>query len=123
MNELSCNWCGSPCGQTRRLVCYNILADVYADTEWSFRNLFPYLPRELIDAKRRHTIVCGEILRMQADIVCLQEVGIRQMNEFLLPILNGSGLDGRLTLKVTVACSRASTHVQLRATHTCRVVR
>ena len=88
-----------------RVVSYNILADVYASTEYAARVLYPYCKREALDGEYRQARIVRELLGYHADVVCLQEVGARMYAEFLQPCLAQAGYEGRLQLKVgTVSC-------------------
>lgn len=70
-----------------RIVSYNILADLYADTDYSRTHLFPYCPAYALKADYRKQLIIKEILGYNADIICLQEVDVKFFNFDLQHIL------------------------------------
>jgi len=76
-------------GKTFRVVSYNILADLYADSEVSRTQLFPYCP---IDYRKQ--LILKELLGYNADIICLQEVDCKVFSNDLIPTLSSVGFDG-----------------------------
>ena len=87
-----------PAGEFR-VVSYNLLADVYASTEYAARVLYPYCKREALDGEYRQCRIVRELLGYHADIMCLQEVGSRMYAEFIQPSLAQAGYKGCLQLK------------------------
>ena len=59
---------------TMRVVSYNILADVYAQTELSKTVLYPYCAPYALQLDYRQSLVKKELAGYNADIICLQEV-------------------------------------------------
>lgn len=59
---------------TVRVVSYNILADVYAQTELSKNVLYPYCAPYALQLDYRQNLIKKELAGYNADIVCLQEV-------------------------------------------------
>ncbi|XP_015031949.2 2',5'-phosphodiesterase 12 [Drosophila willistoni] len=57
-----------------RVVTYNLLADLYADSDHSRTVLFPYCPPKLLQIDYRKQIFIKELLGYNADLLCLQEV-------------------------------------------------
>lgn len=57
-----------------RFVSYNILADMYADSDYSREVLFAYCPPHALDIDYRRQLLLKEISGYNADVVCLQEV-------------------------------------------------
>lgn len=57
-----------------RVVSYNILADVYAQTELSKTVLYPYCAPYALQLDYRQNLIKKELAGYNADIVCLQEV-------------------------------------------------
>lgn len=59
---------------TVRVVSYNVLADVYAQTELSKTVLYPYCAPYALQLDYRQNLIKKELSGYNADIVCLQEV-------------------------------------------------
>lgn len=57
-----------------RVVTYNILADVYAQTELSKTVLYPYCAPYALQLDYRQNLIKKELAGYNADIICLQEV-------------------------------------------------
>lgn len=57
-----------------RVVTYNILADVYAQTELSKTVLYPYCAPYALQLDYRQNLIKKELAGYKADILCLQEV-------------------------------------------------
>ncbi|CAL1284908.1 unnamed protein product, partial [Larinioides sclopetarius] len=77
-----------------RCVSYNILADLYADSETARTELFPYCPAEFLMLDYRRQLYLKEIIGYNADIICLQEVDRKVFYGDLVPVLTSTGLDG-----------------------------
>ncbi|GFU92231.1 2',5'-phosphodiesterase 12 [Trichonephila clavipes] len=77
-----------------RCVSYNILADLYADSETARTTLFPYCPAEALMLDYRRQLYLKEIIGYNADIICLQEVDRKVFYGDLIPVLSSTGLDG-----------------------------
>lgn len=45
-----------------RIICYNILADTYADSDFSKDVLFPYCPQYALDMDYRKQLILKEII-------------------------------------------------------------
>ncbi|XP_077387034.1 2',5'-phosphodiesterase 12 isoform X2 [Festucalex cinctus] len=82
-----------------RLVSYNILADVYAQTELSKTLLYPYCAPYALQQDYRQNLIKKELAGYRADIVCLQEVDKGVFSDSLTPALDAFGLDGVFKLK------------------------
>lgn len=59
---------------TVRVVSYNILADVYAQTDLSKKVLYPYCAPYALQLDYRQNLIKKELAGYNADIICLQEV-------------------------------------------------
>ncbi|XP_023221224.1 2',5'-phosphodiesterase 12-like [Centruroides sculpturatus] len=70
-----------------RCVSYNLLADRYADSDFSRTVLFPYCPPYALDIDYRKQLFMKEIAGYNADILCLQEVDNSIFTNDLVPIL------------------------------------
>ncbi|XP_022103512.1 2',5'-phosphodiesterase 12-like [Acanthaster planci] len=82
-----------------RVVSYNILADMYADSDFSRDVLYPYCPKDVLDIDYREQLLLKELTGYNADIMCLQEVGRKLFESSMEPSLKNSGLDGLLRCK------------------------
>lgn len=57
-----------------RVMSYNILADIYAQTELSKTVLYPYCAPYALQLDYRQNLIKKELAGYNADIICLQEV-------------------------------------------------
>lgn len=86
-----------------RVVSYNILADLYADSEYTRTQLFPYCPAYALKIEYRKQLFIRELLGYQADIMCLQEVDMKIFeNDFKFIFgTDEHGFDGHIAQKGT----------------------
>lgn len=63
-----------------RVLSYNILADVYADSSFSRSHLFKHCDRSYLDVNYRRLLLVKEMEGYNADIMCLQEVDKKEFN-------------------------------------------
>ncbi|XP_077458479.1 2',5'-phosphodiesterase 12 isoform X2 [Stigmatopora argus] len=82
-----------------RAVSYNILADIYAQTELSKTVLYPYCAPYALHLDYRQNLIKKELAGYRADIVCLQEVDKGVFSDSLTPALDAFGLDGLFKVK------------------------
>ncbi|XP_073425922.1 2',5'-phosphodiesterase 12 [Dendrobates tinctorius] len=82
-----------------RAVSYNLLADVYAQTEHARTVLFPYCAPYALELEYRHCLLRKELSGYRADLLCLQEVDRAVFSDSLAPALEAFGLDGIFRLK------------------------
>lgn len=73
-----------------RCVSYNLLADMYADSEFSRTVLFPYCPPYALHIDYRKQLFMKEIAGYNADVLCLQEVDNSIFTHDLVPFLSES---------------------------------
>ncbi|KAK6165879.1 hypothetical protein SNE40_022702 [Patella caerulea] len=85
--------------ESLRVVSYNILADVYADSDFSRTELFPYCPPYALNYDYRKQLLLKEITGYNGDIVCLQECDRRYFESDFKPALDLLGLSGLLKIK------------------------
>ncbi|KAI9442257.1 glucose-repressible alcohol dehydrogenase transcriptional effector [Lactarius indigo] len=71
------------------VLSYNILCEMYA-TE----RLYGYTPSWALEWSYRRDIILAEILKHQADFLCLQEVQTAQYEEYFVPKLGNAGYEG-----------------------------
>ncbi|XP_066526176.1 2',5'-phosphodiesterase 12 [Hoplias malabaricus] len=84
---------------TIRVVSYNILADIYAQTEVSRTVLYPYCAPYALEFDYRQSLIKKELCGYNADLVCLQEVDKGAFVDSLRPALEAFGLDGVFRVK------------------------
>ncbi|KAI4887314.1 hypothetical protein NFI96_014692 [Prochilodus magdalenae] len=84
---------------TVRVVSYNILADIYAQTELSKTVLYPYCAPYALELDYRQSLIKKELSGYNADIICLQEVDKGAFSDSLSPALDAFGLDGVFRIK------------------------
>ncbi|XP_015262550.1 PREDICTED: 2',5'-phosphodiesterase 12 [Gekko japonicus] len=82
-----------------RTVSYNILADIYAQTELSRTVLYPYCAPYSLELDYRQNLLKKELAGYSADIICLQEVDKSVFTDSLGPALDAFGLEGLFRLK------------------------
>ncbi|XP_054640129.1 2',5'-phosphodiesterase 12 isoform X2 [Dunckerocampus dactyliophorus] len=82
-----------------RVVSYNILADIYAQTELSKTVLYPYCAPYALQLDYRQNLIKKELAGYHADVVCLQEVDKGVFLDSLTPALDAFGLDGVFKVK------------------------
>ncbi|KAJ6649851.1 2',5'-phosphodiesterase 12, partial [Pseudolycoriella hygida] len=86
-----------------RVVTYNLLADLYADSDYSRSILFPYCPPYALAIDYRKQLFMKEIAGYNADIICLQEVDGKVFDLDLLPFLQMSNYIGMYKSKGATA--------------------
>ena len=78
-----------------RVMTYNLLADLYADSEFSRTVLHPQCPSYALDIDYRKQLMLKELLGYNADLICLEEVDQKIFDGDLLPVLSEKGgMDG-----------------------------
>ncbi|XP_012224589.1 2',5'-phosphodiesterase 12 isoform X2 [Linepithema humile] len=82
-----------------RVMSYNILADTYADSDFSKDVLYPYCPQYALDMDYRKQLILKEIIGFNSDIICLQEVDKSVYENDLLPSLYMLNYDGMFVTK------------------------
>ncbi|TNN44701.1 2',5'-phosphodiesterase 12 [Liparis tanakae] len=82
-----------------RVATYNILADVYAQTELSKTVLYPYCAPYALQLDYRQSLIKKELAGYNADILCLQEVDTGVFTDSLTPALDAFGLEGVFRIK------------------------
>lgn len=86
-----------------RVVTYNLLADLYADSDYSRTELFPYCPPYALAIDYRKQLFMKEILGYNGDIICLQEVDSKIFELDLVPFLRMSNYVGTFKPKGSTA--------------------
>jgi len=77
-----------------RVVTYNILADLYADSDYTRTVLHPYCPPYALAIDYRIQLILKELQGYNADILCLQEVDSKVFNTYLEPTFARLGFSG-----------------------------
>uniref|UniRef100_A0A182TCK2 Uncharacterized protein n=1 Tax=Anopheles maculatus TaxID=74869 RepID=A0A182TCK2_9DIPT len=86
-----------------RVVSYNLLAELYSDSDYSRTVLFSYTPQYALEMDYRKQLFIKEILGYRGDIVCLQEVDTKIFSLDLVPIFHQKNLTGHYKAKRNVA--------------------
>lgn len=84
---------------TLRVLSYNILADIYAQTDLSKTVLYPYCAPYALGIDYRQNLIKKELLGYHADIICLQEVDKGVFSDSLSPALDAFGMEGNFRIK------------------------
>uniref|UniRef100_A0A2K5RFN8 Phosphodiesterase 12 n=1 Tax=Cebus imitator TaxID=2715852 RepID=A0A2K5RFN8_CEBIM len=82
-----------------RTVSYNILADTYAQTDFSRTVLYPYCAPYALELDYRQNLIQKELTGYNADVICLQEVDRAVFSDSLVPALEAFGLEGVFRIK------------------------
>jgi len=77
-----------------RILSYNILADIYASEPYSKNVLYPYCNPDALEIAYRQCLLGKELPSYNADILCLQEVGVRCYSSYLCPLMESHGYQG-----------------------------
>ncbi|XP_023403364.2 2',5'-phosphodiesterase 12 [Loxodonta africana] len=86
-------------GSLIRTVSYNLLADTYAQTEFSRTVLYPYCAPYALELDYRQNLIQKELTGYNADLICLQEVDRAVFSDSLVPALEAFGLEGVFRIK------------------------
>lgn len=82
-----------------RVVSYNILADLYCDSDFSRQELYPYCPPYALNIDYRKLLIVKELLGYNADIICLQEVDRKVFVNDLEPVFSNLDYESNFSLK------------------------
>lgn len=89
--------------QEFRVVSYNLLADYYADSDYSRTVLFGHCPEYALHIDYRKQLLMKEITGYNSDLYMMQEVDSKIFDLDLEPLLNEHGLAGIYQKKGTTA--------------------
>ena len=81
-------------GSSFRVMSYNMLADVFADTEYTRTTLYPYCKPEALVFDYRKSLLIKEISGYNTDIMCMQEVDEKHYLRTFVPQLELQGFEG-----------------------------
>ncbi|XP_063706039.1 2',5'-phosphodiesterase 12 [Culicoides brevitarsis] len=88
------------CSGTKfRVVSYNLLADLYADSETAKKELFPYCPEYALNIDYRKQLFMKELIGYNADLMCTQETDDKIFDLDLKPVFANRGMDGTFQAK------------------------
>ncbi|KAH8864546.1 2',5'-phosphodiesterase 12 [Schistosoma japonicum] len=73
--------------QHLRVVSYNILAEMYAGSDFARTNLFKHCPENFISSAYRLPLILRELCSYQSDFICLQEVDRWVYDKYLVHTL------------------------------------
>lgn len=82
-----------------RVVSYNILADLYCDSDFTRTVLFPYCPAYALGIDYRKQLILKELIGYNSDLICLQEVDKKVFVYDLNPVLSNYGYESIFNLK------------------------
>ena len=82
-----------------RVVSYNILADTYSKDEFAQTVLYPYCPPYALNISYRRQLLLKEITGYNADLICLQECGVKLFHNNLRSTLEVLGFESLLRCK------------------------
>lgn len=85
-----------------RVVSYNTLAEIYAT-----KTQYPYAPLWVLSWSYRRLLLVAELRRLDADILCLQEVQADHFDSFLCPALKSLGYTGLYKQKTRDSMGKA----------------
>ncbi|XP_069107504.1 2',5'-phosphodiesterase 12-like [Argopecten irradians] len=77
-----------------RVMSYNILADFYADTDYTKDILYSYCAPYALKGDYRRPLIMKEIYGYNCDIMCLQEVDRKGFNSYLTSAMDSIGYTG-----------------------------
>ncbi|KAK0084782.1 hypothetical protein PV326_006154 [Microctonus aethiopoides] len=86
-------------GNNFRITSYNILANTYADSDYSRGVLFPYCPPYALTIDYRKLLVIKELIGYNSDIICLQEVDKKVYENDMKPALSSLNYDSIFNTK------------------------
>ncbi|KAB0798204.1 hypothetical protein PPYR_09197 [Photinus pyralis] len=86
-------------GKEFRVVTYNILADLYTDSDFSRNTLFPYCPPYALSMDYRKQLIIKELLGYNADIICLQELDKKIFVNHIEPVFTAMDYSCTFQLK------------------------
>ncbi|KAI1292025.1 putative phosphodiesterase [Halotydeus destructor] len=81
-------------GDELRVVTYNVLADLYADQDYTREVLHSYCPAEALSFEYRRPLLLKEIAGYNSDLLCLQEVDAKAFDRDYKPFFAMNGMDG-----------------------------
>ena len=82
-----------------RVLTYNLLADLYADSDFSRTQLHPQCPPYALEIAYRKSLFMKELIGYNADIMCLEEVDRKVFQHDLNPVFEVRGYEGDFCVK------------------------
>ncbi|XP_045623976.2 LOW QUALITY PROTEIN: 2',5'-phosphodiesterase 12 [Procambarus clarkii] len=77
-----------------RVISYNILAEMYSNSNYAREELFPTCPEHALNADYRKQLLIREIIGYNGDVICLQEVDEKVFFRDIEPHLMNEGFGG-----------------------------
>lgn len=90
-------------GNQFRVVSFNLLADMYADSDYSRTVLFSYCPAEWLAIDYRKQLFIAELLGYCSDVMCLQEVDAKIFDYDFVPVFGYENYAGVYQRKGTTS--------------------
>ncbi|KAG8347649.1 hypothetical protein TRVL_01517 [Trypanosoma vivax] len=82
-----------------RVVTYNVLHDEFCSSGAAKRRIYPFATDDILSLKYRQTRIVQELLAYNADLICMQECGMKVYKQFFARILHHHGYVGCYTNK------------------------
>ena len=82
-----------------RVVSYNILADIYANTEVARDLMYSYCSSYAMEFDYRGQLILKELIGYNSDIICLQECDMKIFDNFMEPSMKEEGYEGHFLRK------------------------
>ena len=82
-----------------RVVSYNLLHDGFCSTQWAMTQIYPFATEAVLDINFRRGRIVQELIKYDADIVCLQECGKDVYEKYFLDVFRALGYTASLALK------------------------
>ena len=86
-------------GAEFRIITYNILANVFADTDYARNVLYPFCTPYAIKSDYRRQLLFKELIGYHADLICLQECSLHEYENYLYSWMSLNNYGGFLKLK------------------------
>lgn len=77
-----------------RVITYNILAEPFTNSAYAHNVLYPYCDPNALHISYRQSQIVHELLGYNGDVICLQEMGSKTYERYILPALRDKGYDG-----------------------------
>ncbi|KAK6589722.1 hypothetical protein RS030_1145 [Cryptosporidium xiaoi] len=77
-----------------RIVTFNILSELFAQTEKALTEMYPNCPIYALQPNYRRSILAKELIDLEFDVICMQEVQSSLYNSFIKILLENKGYKG-----------------------------
>ena len=82
-----------------RVVSYNVLHDGFCSTHWAMTKLYPFATEHVLDINFRRGRIVQELMKYDADVVALQEVGKDVYDRYYNDVFKAQGFNSMLSVK------------------------